>query len=330
MSYTSESTLKRSATISEVRQIVELLGYRQVHDGFRIPNRVAEYFWLDDEDYRSWYGVELGLYKSPKGPIKVTTRSTIARSFWDLTHQNKTIKMLRDLFGGHFVTDAGKNRCWKPKASAPSPVCSGCYLARWRLNNNLVRAHVYLMNRDRGAHAPRTPPSGLRFLDENNPRLISNNLLLPYLIAIWEEYFRSTFVACLKYSKQREGALKRAKLSHAHLEELAIGASRVEEVVASYFHFQRPSAIAECFKLLDPKLDLAAPLRKPYRRRKLSLYESMETLVETRNEFVHSGNMDLSLSDAKLKTIISDLVVAVDRTYQYIGNHFGFTPITRY
>lgn len=330
MSYTSESVLARSVSVSEVRDIVELLGYRRVRDGLKIPNRVAEYFWLDYDDYRSWYGVELGIYKSPRGPVKISTRSTVSRSYWDLKHQNRTLKLLRDLFGGHFVTDAGRNRYWRPEEPPPSPISSGCYLSRWRLHNNLGRAHVYLMSRDsRGETAGRVP-SGLAIVDQYNPRLISNNLLLPYLIAVWEEYFRSMFIACLKYTKQREGALKRAKLSHAHLEELATGTAQVEEAVASHFYFQRPSAIAECFKLLDPKLDLAAPLRKPYRRRKVKLFDSMEALVEIRNEIVHSGRIDLTLTDQKLNTLVADLVVCADRAYHYIGAHFGFAPIEVY
>ena len=50
------------------------------------------------------------------------------------------------------------------------------------------------------------------------------------MIAVWEEFFRATFAACLRYSKQREAALKRAKLSHADLERLAIGSVQVERL----------------------------------------------------------------------------------------------------
>ena len=109
MSYTSTSVLKRSARVTQVKEIIDLLGYRRVTDGLKVPNRIAGYIWYDETDYRSWSGVELDIYKTPKGPVKVTTRSTVARSYWDLTHQNKTLKMLRDLFGGHFETDAGRN-----------------------------------------------------------------------------------------------------------------------------------------------------------------------------------------------------------------------------
>lgn len=306
--------------------MVDLLGYKRARDSLRVPNLIAVYYWYDETDYRSWSGVELAIYKAPKGTVKVTTRSTVARSHWDLIHQNRTLKLLRDLFGGHFETDAGRNRYWRPEEPPPPPISSGCYLARWRFHNNFGRAAVYLMNRKLEGAIARDSATGFEFMDEMNPRLLSNNLLVPYMIAVWEEFFRATFTACLRYSKQRETALKRAKLSHADLERLAIGSVQVERSVAEFFSFQRPSSIAETFKLLDPKLDLAGPLRKPYRRRRLALYESIEALVENRNALVHAGDLNLALFDKQLKTTMTDLTEAVNRAYNYVAKHYGFVP----
>lgn len=326
MSYTSTSVLQPSATVAQVREIINLLGYRQASDGLKGPNQVAGYFWYDESDYRSWSGVELDIYKTPKGPIEVTTRSTVSRSYWDLIHQNRTLKLLRDLFGGHFETDAGRNRYWRPDEPPPPPISSGCYLARWRFHNNFGKARIYLMNRKLEGPIARDSSTGFSSIDEMNPRLLSNNLLVPYIIAVWEEFFRATFAVCLRYSKQRELALKRAKLSHTDLEKLAIGSVQVERSVAEFFSFQRPSAIAETFKLLDPKLDLAAPLRKPYRRRSIPLYDSLEMLVEQRNALVHTGEISLSLFDKQLETTMTDLTEAINRTYNYIAKHYGFAP----
>lgn len=326
MSYTSTSVLKQSATAAQVQDIVLLLGYKRSSDGLTVPNRVGGYYWYDETDYRSWSGVELDIYKSRRGPVKVTTRSTVSRSFWDLTHQNRTIKLLRDLYGGHFETDAGRNRYWRPDHPAPSPLSSGCYLARWRYHNSGIQSHIYLTNRNVTGPAATDGPTGLAFLDQMNPRLISNNLLVPYLVAVWEEFFRATFAACLKYSTQREAALKRARLSHADLEKIAVGSVPVERSIAETFAFQRPSSIAENFKLIDPKLDLAAPLRKPYRRRKVSLFNSVDALVESRHRLVHSGDLTHSLFDKQLNTSMSDLTEAVNRCYNYIAKHYGFVP----
>ncbi|HZR73733.1 hypothetical protein [Bradyrhizobium sp.] len=329
MSYTSQSKLPSTVKLPQLQEVVELLGYRKIRDDLEIPNQVGSYFWLDENDYRSWYGVELQIYRK-KEEITVDTRSTVSRSYWDLKHQNKTIKTIRDLFGGHFITDAGRNRYWRPEEPPPSSLSSGCYLARWHFHNALGAARVYLMARKFEGDIAREKTSGFAFIDRMNPRLLSNNLLVPYVIAVWEEYFRATFTAALKYSKQRAAVLKKARLSHNQLEQIAVKEQPVERTVAECFSFQRPSSIAENFRLLDSKLDIAGAMRKPHKRRKLSLYDSIEALVDGRNAFVHVGEMNMQLYDKQLGTSLDDIVEAIDRSYAAVGSHYGFSPIHSY
>jgi hypothetical protein len=326
MSYISTSVLAASTTVAQVRDIVCLLGYEKVSERLKVPHLVGSYFWYDETDFRSWAGVELHIFKPAKGPVEVETRSTASRSYWDLVHQNRTLKLFRDLFAGHFETDAGKNRYWRPEANPPTPLSSGCYLARWRFNNNIMRAKNYLMHRKLEGPIAKDRPSGLSYLDEINPRLLSNNLVIPYVIAVWEEYFRGTFLACLRYSAHKERALKKAKLSYSHLEKLVIGATQIDRALVESFPLQRPSSIAEAFKLLDPGLDIAGPLRKPYRGRKETLFDSIESLVEDRNLLVHTGEINVKLFDSHLQRVLSDLTEAVDRSYNHIAKHNGFNP----
>lgn len=242
----------------------------------------------------------------------------------------KTLKMLRDLFGGHFTTDAGRNRYWRPDEPPPLPLASGCFLARWRFHNGLGRARVYLMNRKFEGASALDKSSGHQYIDEFNPRLLSNNFLMPYVVAIWEDYFRSTFAAVLKYSEQRDGILKKTRLSHTHLEQIALGAQPIERAVSECFSFQRPSLISENFRIMDSKLDVGGAMRKPYRRRKVSLYDSIEALVEGRNAFVHEGEMNMALFDQKMQIALDDIVTAVDRAYECIGKRYKFAPIHDY
>ncbi len=329
MSYTSESEFPAGISPRRVLDVVELLGYAPVRDGLRIPDRVGSYLWYVEKDYKSWTGVELSVYHE-NGIVKVTTRSRVSRSYWDLSHQNRTLKLLRDLFGGHFITDAGRNRYWHPDEPPPSPLSSGCFLARWRFHNALLKARIYLMTRKLEGDIAKEVPTGLTIMDEMNPRLLSNNLLIPFIIAVWEEYFRSTFAAALKYADKREVVLKKARLSHAQLELIASKEIPIELAISECFSFQRPSIIGENFKMIDPKLDIAAAFRRPHRRRKTDLFESIEALVEGRNAFVHAGEMDMSLYDRELTRLMEDIVVAVNRAYTAIGKHFGFEPIHDY
>ena len=73
----------------------------------------------------------------------------------------KTIKMVRDIFGGTFVTDEGTSRYLRPRHPPPSPLSSGCYLARWKFNNALMKARLYLSCRKLEGDAARDAPSSL-------------------------------------------------------------------------------------------------------------------------------------------------------------------------
>jgi len=175
MSYTSESELPEGTNLRRVFEVLELLGYKSTKDGLSLPNRVGTYFWYEENEYKSWTGIELDIYREDS-VIKIGTRSRVSRSYWDLAHQNRTLKLIRDLFGGHFTTDAGRNRCWIPDGPPPSPLSSGSYLARWRFHNALGKARIYLMTRKLEGDIAREKPTGLAFMDQMNPRLLSNNL----------------------------------------------------------------------------------------------------------------------------------------------------------
>lgn len=200
-------------------------------------------------------------------------------------------------------------------------------MARWRLHNALGRARIYLMTRKLEGDIARKEPTGVVYIDRMNPRLLSNNLLIPYVIAVWEDYFRSTFAASLKYTRGREAVLKNARLSHSQLEQIAAAEKPVEQAISECFSFQRPSLIGENFRLLNGQLDIGGALRRPFKRRKTTLFDSIGALVEARNAFVHAGEMNLSLYDKSLDRTLTDIVEAVNRAYAEIGSHFGFTPI---
>lgn len=97
MSYASENVLPRSAKLAQLEELIALLGYRKGEDGLKVPDRIGSYFWCDKEEFRSYAGVGLDIYRHSHGPIKVTTQSSAGKSHWDLTQQNKTIKIIRNL-----------------------------------------------------------------------------------------------------------------------------------------------------------------------------------------------------------------------------------------
>jgi hypothetical protein len=162
----------------------------------------------------------------------------------------------------------------------------------------------------------------LEFLDQMNPRLLSNNLLLPYLVSVLEDYFKSTFVALLQFSDRKEVFLRGARLSAEHLLKISSREFSVEAAIAETLPFQRLSAICQHFKSLEPNLDLAGALRKPYRRRKKSLLETLEEMVLRRHAFIHQGKLDTSFDDADIKRTLDDLEESVIRCYRRITDYY--------
>ena len=322
MSYESFSKLPNKTRVRDVMDLIELLGFQRIlRSRFRDKEELAQYHWFDEADYHSYSGVFLSLTRESDGQVIVYTRTVASRSYFDLTQQNHVIRILKRHFGGTFETDIGKGRYFPIEGSPPNPAQAGCHLAFQRFGGNLIKADIYLISRrfpqEQWKNSGKFEP-----MDRMNPRLLSNNLLLPYLISIMEDYFKSTFIALLTYSDRKESFLKGTRLSYDHLLKVSSGDSSVEEAIAESLPFQKISAICQHFKGIEPDLDLAGALRKPYHKRKKSLFESLEELVLRRHGFIHKGNMDTSFDDVDIKLSLNDLEVSIIRCYQRITDYY--------
>lgn len=322
MSYYSGNVLARSARLDDVRELVELLSYRRIRTEFKIAASQGEYSWFETRDYKSYSGVELGISSNDDGAIVVETRSTSSRSHWDLLQQNRTIRMLRRLFGGTFKTDVGRSRYFPSEGKPPSPAAAGCHLAFQRFGGGLIRASYLLESRHFSEQWKKR--TGLEVIDSMNPRLLSNNLLIPYLVAILEEYFKSTFVAILRYSDRRRAIFHNARLTADNLVDISSANTSVEEAFAETLSFQRISKICQHFKTLDPDLDLVGTLRKPFRRRRESLFDSLEAMTEQRHALIHNASSNPSFDDKDAHRALDDLEQAVVRCYRRLTSVHGW------
>lgn len=109
MSYCSENKLPLTTPITRLFEVIDLLGFQKGRNPFKIKNQIAAFIWTGNNEHITFVALELYVYKE-EDCISVQTRSRIGRSYWDLCHQNKTISLLRSLFGGSFTTDEGANR----------------------------------------------------------------------------------------------------------------------------------------------------------------------------------------------------------------------------
>ncbi|MEO2213753.1 HEPN domain-containing protein [Paenibacillus amylolyticus] len=313
MSFNSENILPEGTSYNKLINLIDLLGYTKQRNQFKSEGVLGSYFWYEHKNYRSYVGVELNIYKENSN-ILVHTRTRAGRSYWDLEHQNKTIKYIKDYFKGSFSTDEGKNRYFIIDENVPTELEAGLFIAS------------YLDSRNLKGDISREEYTGISFIDDLNPRFFSNNLLIPYLVATWEDYLKKSFIVLLKYTDNRDKLFKEARFSVNNLKDISAGNISIEEALVEKFSFQRPRIVAENFKKLDEKLDIFTVLNKPISNRKNPLFNSIEEIVDLRNTFVHEGGMDVSINDKKLKVIIKDFEIAVNRIYDRFGSYYNFEP----
>ena len=63
MSYVSESILGDKATLKQVREVIKLLGYERFQDDLKTPNQTDAFFWSEQNEYKSYVGIELYISK---------------------------------------------------------------------------------------------------------------------------------------------------------------------------------------------------------------------------------------------------------------------------
>jgi hypothetical protein len=167
------------------------------------------------------------------------------------------------------------------------PRARGVLRAYSRLKYSIFQTHIY---RSSISAAPeRRKLTGIQWMDELNPMILANNLLLPFLTAALEDFFKSAFVALLRYSDRKRAVFKGARVASSNLARVSDGVLTIEEAVAESLPFQKISMICEHFKALDPHLDIAGCLKRPYRRRRESLLHSLDGMVERRHSLIHQN-----------------------------------------
>ena len=261
MSYCSENKLSLSTPVSRLIEVIELLGYKRIQTGYKrvstalkTENEIAAFIWCGSDDAISYVGVELSIYKETDC-ISVQTRSRIGRSFWDLEQQNKTISLLKSLFHGSFSTDEGSNRYMKFDEPIPSRLACALYKARWIYHNAMLKPLVYLNSRNMMGDIAQKDLTGLQWIDEMNPRFLSNNMIVPYIIGCWEAYYRNSFVAILQYADNpSERALKNCRISNEDLLKALRNEGNLAFMLADKLSFQRPGIIAENYRALNSSI----------------------------------------------------------------------------
>lgn len=322
MGLTSTNTLPKSTVLERVFEVIGWLGYDAYEIDEDIPGQVGSYGWSGNVQFESFVGIELQVYQK-KGIITVDTRTRAGRSYWDLKQQNKTIKALRDFFGGSFIADEGKNVLFEEDEEEPTLLESGLYLQKWIHHNDIAKLHIVKMNSQISGNPNIT---GIPWVDDMNAKVIFNNLQIPYLVGVWEKYLKSTFVVLLRCSSKREAIFKKllnkTRLLPNYMESFSQNNETVEWLLSEWLSFQRPKAIIENYQIIDSDIDINSAFMKPIAKQKQSLFEIIDHVIDVRNDIAHAGTIMSDLSDDTIGQYIKDFDEAAYRIYHCLGDYY--------
>lgn len=308
MGYDSTNYLVTSSK-SDVSEFLEILGYKKIQSD--------TFYFYNEFDYEYVTGVVGTIRVGEDKLIQVDLRTNIIRSKADANLHNSTIKHLRKRFGGYFHSDIGTNRYMPHDGPIRSKAEGGCYIAYLNFKNNLVLVLIYL-NHIKLSTKEAQPSTGIPFVDQTNPGIISNNLTLPFLVAITEEYFKSTYVAIAKYSDKKENILKNARFLSEDLVNVSQGEMKLEEAATKSMSFQNIGKVSTYFRELDKKYDIHGTLKKPYRRRRESLYEAIDRIFNQRHRLIHQAFLSTDYNYQKAKRDAEDINTIVTHIYEMI------------
>jgi hypothetical protein len=327
MSYETTNYLPKGVSKRRAAEFAELLGYKREGNYAHLDMpEVVSMIYFEEKDYKSWQPIELSIGTGEeKGVVYVHTRTRVGRSHYDFEMQNRTVREFRRRFGGTAVKDGGNGEGYDPGSPVP-PVASGFHLAMQRLDWNLSRVNHYLhLGFVLPDNNPLAPAEKLwPQIRQLNPEVFISNVLVAYLVSAMEDYFKSGYIALLSYAERKPIILRGIRLTGDQLAQISIGTLTVEQAAAEVLPFQRLAAVGRHFADIDQKLDILAPLKRPYRRRTVNLLDRLEGLVSRRHLLVHGMHIDTDLDRERLEGFIHDLTVGISRVYEGVTRHYGW------
>lgn len=292
----------------DVSELLLMMGYKVYGN---------HYYLGDDEEYKYLSGVYVWLVND-ENELVYQIRTQAFASGYDIYEQNNTIRKLKKYCSACFESDMGKNRYFE-ESELIKGAQSGCYFALQKLDNKFNMLEYSLSKYPVDSEEEKL----IYEFGFAPPSTFNANVYLSFLCSLIEEYFKSTYIALLKYSDRKDKVLH-TKFSPYDLRDISEGKETVEEVFARMLSFQNIDKIVNNFQGLDPKIDIGTPLKKPYRNRKESLYQLINRVFEQRHNMIHRLDIDIDYSKEKLVKDVKDIKFALIRVYKYLCEKYGW------
>lgn len=302
---------KKTYTQKDVEDLLLLLGYEK---------REKVFYYGNDREYKHLSGVKVyqSDYESNSGEFVYHVRMAYHCSDYDIKKANDTLRSMKKYCNAWFESDEGKNRYFQ-HGELVWGAENGCYFSAERCCDNLYYLKKTLERYPEDSEGEQL----VNKLGGISPNRFNANIYLAYLCAALEDYYRSTFVALLRFSDKKDKMLSSCKLAPYELIDIDSGKTSVEEAYARMISFQNVKSINNNFMNLD-KIDVLSVLKEPYHGRKKSLYVQLDEIFERRHRMVHRVDLDSNYDSKKLKKDIDDMNAVIKRTYQFLCKKYNW------
>lgn len=303
--------------LSKLQEFFELLGYTS----FTKKNYA---FYKDD--YKHVTGMTATLELKQK-TLEVYIHRTIWGSFADVEVHNKTLRLLKNYFGGYFITDYGRNRYFPRPKTKFSPLeiayCRAHQNFEYGINKiNLYRENVEF-NKHFSSNSSKKAYTLTNMLDMH-PAIFINQLFAVYLVCCLEEYFKSIFAGYIDIQKS-EKLLADIRPQNIDFVALLSGDGSFGKIIADSTSFQNIDNIIKQFNRADTILNLKAEFDRPYGKAGKPLKDLIQKLINRRHNFVHRNQTDCSYTDKELCQDIDIVSELVRRLYAKFSKVYGWT-----
>lgn len=326
MGYDAQSDFPPGTRAAEVIEHLQFMGFtlrqRKARDSH---GQLAWLEWRKNDHYQYYRGLSV-LVVDDSGQLVLRTRANTMRTRADAELNNDVLRQMRRRFGASFPSDYGKNRYFPVDGlSTRSHAPGGCYAAFEAFLRSMKRAGYYLGSRKFDVDFSHLPPNIRWMTNGIDPTVLSNSLLVPFIVASLEEFFRQTFTVLFKYSPSKERVLKAAKINAEDLVAAMDGDREIEEVAVKWFNFQSVAKIGQSFSQLEPKLDILGPLRRPTRKGgKENLAERIEQVIARRHRIIHQNEVDGWYTTEEIANDLAAVEAAAARVYELIFKFYGW------
>ncbi|WJN45332.1 hypothetical protein QUH71_02285 [Priestia aryabhattai] len=296
--------------------------------GFKDSEGENVYLWYKSERFESLkgcgfafgYDIEkgengfvdfLGFSENTRNVKTLCSSQTFAgRSYEDLEMQNEVIRKLQDKFGGVIYSSTnGKSEFVRNYITKLTPKEKGCGVAYQNFQNNIGKAMDLIHDVDEDV-------INNSFLAERDRSLLSNNILIPFMVTVLETFLKKFFKNFLttdknafekakKYVRDNEGSFK-----YHILKRLKTGKISVVEVVMRQYSFQNMDSVKEAYnEYLNFNIFRILNKRVIYKGKFISIREIFYELIKSRHKIIHEADIDTTLVKEKLDKYLFFLVV---------------------